>query len=387
MLKKLFLSHYHGEAAEVHELATDLRLRGVVPWVDKDGGFAIADESVSEARRAIREDCFGFLLYATRKAFFSRFIRDVEVEEALRVRERDPGFLLFAVPRQLSFAQLAKLSSRNFEKDLSAFHTVPVPEGADAASALSKVASEVLSKVLHRAILDGSRCQISIQFSTRETMPDEADDVLKIDTTRLFVDAVGKPAAWERLLHALRDVKRQVAATYGRPYVSVHGSKHLTAAFMFGHVFAPFELAIRQTPDQIWRTNAATPSVLPFVSEVQNTGTKSGKMFVEVASGYKNIAAGADVFLPRDEPYPLRLQMRPAGGPLDVDNQLCRAMVRQTYSEIERAVQQHSVQEIHLFVAAPQSFMMMLGREFKGMPPVHLYEWVNDVYVHSCCVR
>jgi hypothetical protein len=61
-MKKLFLAHYSGDAHELWEQATELRLRGIIPWVDKAGGFAVADESEAAARRVIREDCFGLLL-------------------------------------------------------------------------------------------------------------------------------------------------------------------------------------------------------------------------------------------------------------------------------------------------------------------------------------
>jgi hypothetical protein len=62
---------------------------------------------------------------------------------------------------------------------------------------------------------------------------------------------------------------------------------------------------------------------------------------------------------------------------------LCRAMVRQAYREIEQIVAARGLIEIHLFAAAPQAFMMMLGREFKGMPSVFLYEWDGTKYL-SC---
>ena len=67
-----------------------------------------------------------------------------------------------------------------------------------------------------------------------------------------------------------------------------------------------------------------------------------------------------------------------------MDNELCLAMVEQTYSELERMLFEHQAREIHLFAAVPQSFMMMLGHKFKGMPPVSLYEWMGTNYVRSC---
>ncbi len=84
-----------------------------------------------------------------------------------------------------------------------------------------------------------------------------------------------------------------------------------------------------------------------------------------------------------------RLHLEPTNPPLNINNAICRAMVIQTYEEIEKAIQALSrrgtpAQEIHLFVSAPQSFMMMLGREFRGMPAVVLYEWTGERYVRAC---
>ena len=56
-VKRLYLAHHHTSAPEVHVLADELRVHGVAPWVDKEGGFKIGDHSPDEARRTIREDC------------------------------------------------------------------------------------------------------------------------------------------------------------------------------------------------------------------------------------------------------------------------------------------------------------------------------------------
>ncbi|MDP9364095.1 MAG: hypothetical protein M3Q10_07695 [Chloroflexota bacterium] len=61
-------------------------------------------------------------------------------------------------------------------------------------------------------------------------------------------------------------------------------------------------------------------------------------------------------------------------------------MARQTYAEIERVMRGRRFASIHLFAAAPQAFMTMLGRELKGAPPVHLHEWDGTRYLTSCIV-
>lgn len=384
-LKKLFLSHQHDDAPAVRELAIDLRLRGIAPWVDKDGGFSVGDESVAEARRVIREDCFGLLLYATESAFTSRFIREVEVDEAVAVKRRDPAYILFAVPCDMGFRALQERSVTEFAVDLSGFHGVPIHTGTALADRAA-VASAVLEKVLHRgqSVMPDTGT-LSLQFSTREVLPDMPGDVLRIDAVPLLAATPGDADAWDRMLVALRDVKARIAAMYGRPRLRVHGSKHLTAAFLFGRVFAPFELEIRQMPTTVWHTDAPVPATAPLAVRCVPGAADTGALFVEIASRDKDIAMGVDALLARGLPPPsARLQLRPPGAPLAVDNSLCRAMVAQVYAEIGRAMQRRQIKAIHLFAAAPQAMMMMLGREFRGMPPVQLYEWDGDQYLPSC---
>ncbi len=120
-MEQIFLCHAGEDAKEIQSLAAELKLRGVAPWVDKDGGFKVGDESAGEAERAIAEDCFGLLFYATPKAFGSDFIRQVEIRRALRRKEEDPSFALFAVPRHMGFGELSKRSIEAFGVDLAAY--------------------------------------------------------------------------------------------------------------------------------------------------------------------------------------------------------------------------------------------------------------------------
>jgi hypothetical protein len=387
--KELFLSHQHEAAAEIAELATELQIRGVVPWVDKRrGGFRIARESVAEARRVIREDSFGFLFYATDEAFTSDFIRDVEIDEAKRTRDADSSYLLFPFARDMGFGTLKKQTLATFGVDLTAYHGVAVGV-KDAPTEVVRAkhieaARLVLDEVLARSVVR-DQPTVSLQISTRDLFPDEVDDVLRVDATHHFRDRVDDREAWARLLVGLLDIKDRLARTGARPRLAIHGSKHLTAAFMIGRAFSPFELDIRQTANDIWRTDATFPAWANPLAVTTVDGDSSGPLFVGIASRNKDVAVGMDAFITRhDIAAPRRLILTPPNGPLDANNELCRAMVSQTYAAIESAMRGQRLSSIHVFAATPQAFMMMLGREFKGMPPVHLHEWNGSEYVESC---
>ena len=154
----------------------------------------------------------------------------------------------------------------------------------------------------------------------------------------------------------------------------------MSAAFSFGRVFAPFEVDIRQTASEVWTTDAE-PGNLPRLAVSLEDGSVAGHLFVEVVARLKNVAAAVDAFIERMDIQPAaRLQIRPLGEPLDLDNALCRALVSEVYREIENAIGKRRTNELHLFVAAPQPFMVMLGREFKGMPPSFVYDWSGTEY-------
>ncbi|MCC7230886.1 MAG: SAVED domain-containing protein [Fimbriimonadaceae bacterium] len=377
-MKQLFLSHYSKHGHEVAELARELRFRGVRPWVDKQGGFLVADDSAVEAERAIREDCLGLLLYATDDVFSRDFIRDHEIPPALQMREADPRFLLLAVPRNLSFQELSDQSSKVYGSDLSRYHTRPA-NGCweDARIGLTEVAGDVLAKVMQLAELN-SEGKLGIQFSTREVAPPEEGEGLTIDGTEAYLKFPGSDAdSFNAFVHGMRDVKRAVAKRFGRPELLVHGFKHLSAAFLFGRVFQPFSITVRQTPSEYWRVNFGAASQSTLVSTVE-MADQAAELVVQVSSGFKNLTPAVDEALSGKCFH--RLILSPATTPLVVDENLCATMVRDAYMAIEKLTSFQSVERIHIFAAAPQAFMMGLGQRFAGMPETAIYDFDGSAY-------
>jgi len=355
-----------------------------VPWVDKDGGFSIGDECESEARRAISQDCFGLLLYATAEAFARPFIRNIEIDEARKVQAQNPAFALFAVPRRLTFSQLAQLSGDGFGFDLSRYHTISIPESTNLEDALAGAAMHVVERVLRHAAARG-RERLSLQYSSREVLLDEPDDVLRIDATALAQPGVDNEQRSRELLQALTGIKKAISKSFGRPRLYVHGSKHLSTAFLFGRVFASFEMDIRQTRDTAWRTDITPADHIPLAVSLTPVDMNEQRLFVEIAAGYKNIGAGVDALMAANGQRPAaRLQVQPLDGPLILDNSSCSGMVDYVYREIERALQLGPFSEVHFFGAVPQALMIMLGRRFRGMPPVYVYEWNGSGYTCGC---
>jgi SMODS-associated and fused to various effectors sensor domain len=373
VLDRLFLCHYSALAAEIAELGLRLRARGIVPWLDTKGGFQIGDDSQVEARRAIREDCWGFLFYASTDAFRRPFIRNVEVPEALAAKRLDTSYTLFAVPRGIGFEDLRRRSLACWNEDLAAYYSGSVT-GMDS-SELDDIAHKVLLKLIDSR-LQPNVPSVHIQLSTRDLMPDAAEDLLRIDLTAELREAPGSRTAWTHLLAGIRHVKSAVARAAGRPRIAIHGSKHLTAALLAGRVLSPFDLDIR-TGQGTWSSDGLIGPD-PLRCEF-SLGTGGGRLVIEVATGTKNTTPGVDAIIRRWRQLPSRLRFRPSGDvPLDAES--CRGAVEQIYRELEAAQRVAQAREFHLFAAAPQALLMLLGKRMKSPPPIHVYEWIVAGY-------
>ncbi len=398
-MEEIFLCHAGEDAAEIRVLAEELRLRGVAPWVDKEGGFGIGDESAGEAERVIGEDCFGLLLYATPEAFESDFIRQVEVGRAVRRREEEPSFVLFAVPHRMGFGELSERSIRAFGVDLAAYSSRALEETNEAIGeplrpGLGAVAGEVLDKVLGRTRkrVPGT---LQMQFSTRELLADDPDDVLRVDAVGLLEESTEPSSwleAWSRVHEGLLDVKRRISRNLGRPRVRVHGSKHLTAAYVLGYVFPSTVCEIEiQTGHGYWSTDhEPTPGDLLRTSLSDGT-VGSEKLYVEISTGDKLVREGVRRHVRRTGVNPFKYLRFTPGPKLEaapfMSNADARDIALQIRRELGRAVSAYGVSEVHLFAAVPQALAMMIGHNLNAMPPVHLYEYDGDEYRLSHVLR
>ena len=396
-MKEIFLCHAGDDAPEIRVLAEELRLRGVVPWVDKEGGFKVGDESAGEAERAIDEDCFGLLLYATPEAFGSDFIRQVEVRRALRRKEREPSFVVFAVPRRMGFRRLSERSIEEFGVDLAAYSSRAL-EGAERETAeelrprLAAVADEVLDKVLALAGETDLGGTLLMQFSSREILADEDGDVLRVDAVGLLEGAADSALAWAPIHGALSSVKRRVSWHLGRLRLRVHGSKHLTSAFLLGFVFPSTvcEVEVR-TKIGYWSTDREPTAKDLLLSNVSDGTVGSEKLYVEISTGDKHVREGVRRHVRRTRVNPFKyLRFTPGpelGGASSMSNADACAIARQVRRELSRAVSDYGISEVHVFAAIPQAVAMMIGHNLNAMPPVHLYEYDGGEYRPSHVLR
>lgn len=392
-MEKLFLCHYGGDAPEIRMLAEELGLRGVAPWVDKNGGFSVGDESAGEAERVIGKECFGLLFYATPEAFGRDFIRQIEVNRTLQRKDEDLSFVLFAVPRRMGFGELSAKSIEAFGTDLGAYSSLEVGghggEGEEwLHPRLSAVADEILDKVLARAREKGEAGALQMQFSTRNRLSDEPEDILCVDAVGLLEqssDPSSQAEAWRRVHEGLLGVKRHISRHFGRPRLRVHGSKHLTAAFVLGYTFpsTTCELEIRTKRDY-WTSDCELTRRDLLRSNMHDGSVGSEVLYVEISTGDKRVRDGVRRYVRRTRVSPLKYLCLTPGPELESAPHMRNAdacvIAWQVRREISHAISEHDISEVHIFAAVPQALAMMIGHNLNAMPPVQLYEYDGREY-------
>ena len=395
-MKKIFICYYSGNRPEVNALVEELRIRGIEPWIDYDKGFRAGDATPSEARRALREDCFGLLFYATPEAFERDFIRKIELDQAIRLKEENKDFFLLAVPRRMSFSELAQLSLKTLGMDLSLFHSHPIldtdAEGINPRPLrpqFVEVANMILAKVLGRASQTKNATDfLSIHFNTREREPATAEDTLNIDWTPFLGGSCPSVSSevWERLMAALWDVKRHISEELGRPKLRLLGRKHFSTAVAFGRTFPAASGFVIKTPQgHSWWSTACPPAKgEPFKVESVDGPVSLDSLFVEVTATEKLVRDAVRRFEQSSGISPLLyLRFMPSTGPTlgaVTDNAVCCAMARQIRKTIAEATTNYPITEIHLFGSMPQGLALMIGHHLNATRPVQLYEYDGTNY-------
>jgi hypothetical protein len=393
----LFLCHFNGKAAEVAVLAQELRLRGIVPWVDKEGGFGFADNCQTEARRVIgdAEETFGLLLYASPEVFSRDFIRYVELPTAVQRKERDPDYLFSVLTRGLSRADLGKQSIAELGTDLNKWHGRNIEE-KDAEGInhlplrpqLQSMANDILQARV-KMVLNADTPVVGINLCTRECLPSSPDDLFFVDATRVVAE--GTPDGWRRVLDGLKDVKKAIRAIQARPVIRVRGSKHLSAAFLVGRLFTPptvSELRIQQN-DAEWSTQCGgleIPSPLRFTHEDESVSSRH--LFVELSVN-RDVRPAVRQWVRDSGVQPtayLRFTWPPEATSQGLNEAQACAIARQIRNEVQLMVDQRRVEKVHIFAAAPQGLLAILGHHMNAMVAIQLYEYDGQSYRPSLTV-
>jgi hypothetical protein len=395
MARPIFLSYAWDDAAEVDELDTLLRLRGVPVWRDRrEMQFGGYNENL--VCRTILEDVAGFALYLTPAAIEdSWFIPKVELRAMDRRRSHDDAFFSGAIFRGYGVQAGKQAVADATGIDLGATLGAPVEE-AKLLDGLRDAANSILRAHLNTEWTTGPA---TVRLETRDPIPAAEGSLVQLsfappldhDPDRYDVavwDAQIQPALID-LQQALHTVQ---GADAGRERIlDIHGAAHLSAALALGYHFREptrWRLRIHHF-DQVWETRREAPNLESWEVPALRAGSDpSGDLVVmvhisaDVTDAVRTSAGG----LARAE-----LHFRPPGGPdrLALDPCTANAPAAGIAKAIREARATYAPAETRIYLAAPWPFATLLGWHLASVGAVVMHDATveRDSYRVSCVLR
>ncbi len=385
----VFISYKHDPwQPEVLELAEELRLRGLRVFLDAIERARLSGQDTAEfLRRVVETESDAFLLYLTQAIIQSPYVWDLEVPAALGRRDRDVDYRVLPFFRDCRPNQVRD-SMPPYGPRLAALNGVIAvpPEGSSAEEIhlfLTDKRREAARELLHAFVRrhtpvlgEGGR-SLRIDLFTRVAGPANTD--LTLDWRAQFPE--GEPAsmeAWARMQAALSDLT-PVVAQLGARGIRLSGNSHLSAAVALGYAFprpSGFSFEISQYDVWWWSIGPDVASPLEIISQQLDPSRKD--ILLVIAISRPEIVPEATRFATQaGVKYGGRIEAKVRGGPGPTalaGPDEARAAVRDIIRALTDARASWGSGTVHMFVAAPFAFAVLLGHHLNACGPIQVYE-------------
>ena len=395
MAAPVFLSYAWDDMAEVDDLDSLLRFRGVPVWRDRRemrwGGY---NEDL--VRAAILEDVSGFAVYLTPAALNdSWFIPKVELRAMDDRRAKGDAFFSGAIFRGYGVDEGKTAAKKAVGIDLGATLGTEVDE-AELLGDLREAANGILLEYLRAHWRSGPA---SLHIETRDPLPTAESSLLHLalspplahDPDEYDVAVWGEriQPAFDDLQKAFHTIERTEDKT--ERTLEVEGASHLSAAVALGYAFREptrWNLRIRHF-DAVWATERSEGDLEGWECPPGRAGSDpDGDLVVmihataDVQDAVRASASG---------PIRAELHFRPENGPgkLSLDPKTANGAAAGIAKAIRDARRKYAPSETRLYMAAPWPFAALLGWHLGSTGAVVMHEAnvERDSYRVSCVLK
>lgn len=407
---RVFLSYSSKDRDEVQALATELRRRGVPLWwdtTDLPRGRS-TEKSLAEAAKAAA----GFAFYLTENAARSAWVRETERRYALDNLREDRTFGIFPIFRDDRRAvtkllqDLAEGSDRS-AYDLSDYHgsivQVDPANGAPTDEELGNVAGGVLRQLL-LTLAERSPGVPALRIGARTrggpALKSQPLDLL-VDWTQDYPDQEGRgefpsPVTLERLWAALSSIRAATGHEWRGNRIRIVPQCHLSMALAIGFLFRRNSGMVLEVVNPYDSTTWEGPhEPEPVLNDWWADPSAAEKDIgrgedLAISIGISQpVRPGADAFIEhRALSVAKRIDFEPAAGPGK------RSMERLTGTEAHRAAQAvvESISRqrsegvrgtVHLFLAGPAPFAVLLAQHLSNLGAIQTYEWKDNEQTYT----
>ncbi len=414
-MAKVFLSYSARDIKEVEQLDSELRRRGVPLWRDREDLSVgrLADPDIEEAA----EESAGFVFYLTMNAAQSEWVREREREHALNIASQRGAFgivPIFRDDRKAVCAEMVRLGANqpgattpHSPYDLSGHagyvidHTM-VARGR-LGDELSVAAGQVLLSLMKTISEDrGNGAPLNIGLATRggPALGKYSLDLL-VDWTEDFKKLPGVATCEKVLQPGLTALWKAIRKYWPGPNLRLYPQCHLSMALAVGFQFrrntgAKIEIVNPYTEEK-WQGPSqpleALPSAWEFCDPVITLPGRGIGLAVNISQPMDRFrqtvegsidSAGLDVgtlvfACPQCGPSRQALNGK-------ASDEVHRWAVAAADKILDlQGLGNHT--GVHLFVAGPPGFAILLGQQLSNVGAVQAYEWKDSEKVYGPSFR
>ncbi len=386
---RCFVSYRRKRATEVELLVLALHDAGVPTWQDITN--LDAEPTEGELRRVLKDPAIACaLLWITPEIADSPVVRKVETPLMIERRRADDGFFIQPVAAGgLDYDAAAMIAGEHLGVDNFATWNL---EKVDADPIVAADAAHIAELVLRRRLKGvGDRLDpadpLRLILHTRSVAPVVAGNALTLDWHQRFDGRLASTENWDdRLLPALSMVAASIRELLPERQIEAGGLVALPAAIALGAAFlAPggVNLAWRQhisgRSDQIWSLAAERETANIEIDEIPgDPSSQDMSVVISINHDAEEALKLSEPEVPRFRGY-VRLR-GPGGKPADfaTPGQVTDAARRliEAVGTARRAWR--DVRRIHVFLAGPAGFGVLVGRLLNGLGPIQTYEHIQS---------
>jgi hypothetical protein len=384
-----FVSYRRARAPEARLLALALHDVGVPTWQDITN--LGAEPTAEELRRVIGDPTTASALaWITPDVADSDVIRKVELPAIVERKRMGDGF--FAQPVAaggLDYAEAGEIASRHLGiEDLASWNLARTASDPVDEAGAAEIAELVLRQRVSRVAASGTDgAALRLSLHTRERAPLIPGVALTLDWSHRFDGRCASAAAWhDRLLPAVNLVAATLRELAPSKPVEADGRCALPAALALGAAFlAPGGAELRWlqrrmgAPDQLWSLAAERePAEVEIDTREVTASSEDMAVLASINHDAEEALRESAGEVPEFRGY-VRLRGRDGGeATLRSPGEATDAAMSLVEAIKAARTKWRDIRRIHVFIAGPSGFAVLIGQLLNGLGPIQTYEHIPD---------
>ena len=381
---KIFLSYSRKDIADIEVIARTLMIHGIRTWQDITNlGTGLSENAI---RKAIQQDCSGLLFHSTELSVESPTILQVELPEAERKHEKDPGFHIVPIFK-LSINETNSALKCCLRIPISNFNGVELDHIAKSDNILeaAQKAAEIILKEIKLSKLDPLPIGWASQQETSVSV------ALDLNFIPFFSNGLPAQQVWNvEFSPALRHLKDMLIQK-DIIVLRLHGFAHLSLGFLFGYIFrnrTGFNLEIEQITKNvrhIWSTKTTSEENPLLINEFPGD-LDSKNLCVKINLRAKDDTSFCAYAKKTNFSYRALLELTPTLYPQVITNGQAITIDSELADKIQEMHGKYSTNTVHIFAAIPLGLALFMGYNLNACGKIQCYEFdrASRQYFPSC---